>query len=65
MTTPKRREVMARAQAALRRRERERGIVRVLVKVHMRRRPELEALLGDWMLEDLAPPQMPPDVEEP
>jgi hypothetical protein len=56
---------MARAQAALRRRERERGIVRVLVKVHMRRRPELEALLGDWMLEDLAPPQMPPDVEEP
>jgi hypothetical protein len=52
---------MARAQAALRRRERERGIVRVLVKVHMRRRPELEALLGDWMLEDL----VPPDVEEP
>jgi hypothetical protein len=61
MTTPKRRQVMARAQAALRRRERERGIVRVLVKVHMRRRPELEALLGDWMLEDL----VPPDVEEP
>jgi hypothetical protein len=61
MTTPKRREEMARAQAALRRREQERGIVRVLVKVHAKRRSQLQATVGEWMLEDL----VPPDVEEP
>jgi hypothetical protein len=61
MTTPKRRQVMARAQAALRRRERERGIVRVLVKVHAKRRPQLEDIVGEWMLEDL----VPPDVVDP
>jgi hypothetical protein len=55
MTTPKRRDEMARAQAALRRREEERGIVRVLVKVHTKRRSQLQATVGEWMLEDLAP----------
>lgn len=60
MTTPKRRQEMARAQAALRRREEERGIQRVLVKVHKKRRSQLEATVGEWLLEDL----VPPDVEE-
>jgi hypothetical protein len=58
MTTPKRRQEMARAQAALRRREEERGIVRVLVKVHTKRRPQLQDILGEWMLEDLTPPHV-------
>jgi hypothetical protein len=54
----------AERQAALRRREQERGIVRVLVRIHKRRRPQLEDIVGEWMLEDLVPPD-PPDVEEP
>jgi hypothetical protein len=53
MTTDKRRADMARAQAEVRRRERERGLVRVLVTVHKRRRPQLETIVGEWMLEDL------------
>lgn len=64
MTTTKRRQVMARAQAAIRRRERERGIVRVLVKIHKKRKPQLEEIVGQWMFEDLVPPDTP-DVEEP
>jgi len=58
MTTPKRRQENARAQAELRRREQESGFVRVLVKVHVKRRPQLHATVGEWMLEDLAPPHV-------
>jgi len=55
MSTPKRREVVLRAQRSTIERERERGIVRVLVKVHRHRRQQLEEIIGQWMLEDLAP----------
>lgn len=64
MISPKRRMGNARAQADLRRREEERGFVRVLVKVHAKRRPQLEDIVGEWMFEDLVPPDKP-DVEEP
>lgn len=51
MTPHKRRMDMARAQAELRQRERERGLVRVLVTIPQQRRPQLEAIVGEWMLE--------------
>lgn len=63
MISPNRLMEMARAQAALRQREQERGIVRVLVKIHKKRRPQLEEIVGEWMFEDLVPPDLP-DVEE-
>lgn len=64
MISPNRLMEMARAQAALRQREQERGIVRVLVKIHKKRKPQLEEIVGQWMFEDLVPPDTP-DVEEP
>lgn len=58
MTTPKRRADMARAQATRRQRERDQGIVRVLVKVHAKRKPQLDEMVGQWMFEDLVPPHV-------
>lgn len=51
MTPGKRRMDMARAQAELRQREREQGLVRVTITIPKQRRPELEAIVGRWMLE--------------
>jgi hypothetical protein len=58
VTTPRRREQLARAQAAKRQREEGEGIVRVLVRIPKRRRAQLEDLIGEWMLEDLAHPDV-------
>jgi hypothetical protein len=51
MTTDKRRKDMAKAQAEVRRRERERGLVRVLVTIPKQRKSQLEDLVGQWILE--------------
>lgn len=58
MTTPRRREQLARAQAAQRQREEGEGVVRVLVRIPKGRREQLEALVGEWLLEDLTHPNV-------
>jgi hypothetical protein len=58
MTSPRRREQLARAQEALRQRELREGLVRLTVTIPKRRRTELEDLVGEWMLEDLVNPDV-------
>lgn len=51
MISPKRRQEMARAQAALRCREQDAGIVRVLVKIPQDRKAELQQIAAEWLRE--------------
>lgn len=63
MTTPKRRQNVLRAQHSLIKREQEAGIVRVTVRIHKKRRTQLQEIVGQWMFEDILPePPVPPNV---